>query len=124
MPIKTQEIEAVVRLDPLVKITPFYQGKAVGLRNDEAFAQETKKLWQQEGISAAKLKRRALIHAPLEEKGPECQDCHTEEDAMLNLLELGATAYQAEKIQNNIVTQFFSRYKDDDQRIRIQSLLQ
>lgn len=110
-------------INPFVKITPFYQGQSVGLRKNEAFAEETKDIWQQEGVSSEKIQRRALIHAPLSEKGPKCQACHTDEDALLNLSELGATEYQVEKIENNIVTQFFKRYKDEEQRIRIQSLL-
>ncbi|WP_428355588.1 multiheme c-type cytochrome [Methyloprofundus sp.] len=110
-------------INPFVKITPFYQGKSVGLRKNAAFAEETKNIWLQEGISPEKIQRRALIHAPLSEKGPKCQACHTDEDALLNLTELGASDYQANKIENNIVTQFFSRYKDEEQRIRIQSLL-
>lgn len=110
-------------INPFVKITPFYQGQSVGLRKNEAFAEETKNIWLQEGINPEKIQRRALIHAPLSEKGPKCKACHTDEDALLNLTELGATEYQAEKIENNIVTQFFSRYKDEEQRIRIQSLL-
>lgn len=110
-------------INPYFKITPFYQGQAVVLRKDEAFALETKSIWEQEGITTEKVERRALIHAPLSEKGPECKACHTDKEALLNLTGLGATPYQAEKIENNIVTQFFSRYKDEKQRIRIQSLL-
>ena len=123
MSAQKQVVEDIYIINPYFKITPFYQDQSVGLRKNEAFAQETKDIWQQEGITPEKLKRRALIHAPLAEKGPKCQVCHTDDDALINLTELGATDYQAEKIQNNIVTQFFSRYKDEDQRIRIQSLL-
>lgn len=109
--------------DPFIKISPFYQQQSVALRKDTDFAVETKKIWQQEGITEEKLKRRALVHAPLSEKGPKCKACHTDEESLLNWTALGATDYQAEKIQNNIVTQFFSRYKDEEQRIRIMSLL-
>lgn len=110
-------------INPFYKITPFYQQRAVNLRNDNSFAQETKKLWAQDGALEQKAERRALIHAPLSEKGPKCQACHSDKESLLDLAELGATAYQVEKIQNNIVTQFFSRYKDEEQRIRIMSLL-
>ncbi len=110
-------------LNPFYKITPFYQQQAVSLRNDEAFALETKALWQQEGAVEKKAERRALIHAPLSEKGPKCDACHSDTDSLFNLAALGATPYQQEKIENNIVTQFFSRYTDEEQRIRIMSLL-
>lgn len=120
---KEKQTEKPKPKNTAIKISPFYKQQAVGLRKNEAFALETKKIWEQKGITAEKLKRRALIHAPLEEKGPTCQACHTDENAMLNLADLGATAYQVDKVQNNIVTQFFSRYKDEEQRIRIMSLL-
>ena len=110
-------------INPFYKITPYYQQQAVNLRNDNVFAKESKKIWQQEGIVRQKVERRALIHAPLSEKGPKCGACHSDEDPLLDLAVLGATEYQAEKIQHNIVTQFFSRYKDEEQRIRIMNLL-
>jgi len=109
--------------NPFIKITPYFQQQSVALRNDTDFAKETKNLWQKKGLTPEKVKRRALVHAPLSEKGPKCQACHTDEESLLNLTILGATDYQAEKIQHNIVTQFFSRYKDEEQRIRIMSLL-
>ena len=120
---KPEAIQMVEPQNPFIKITPFYQQQAVGLRKDHAFAQETKTIWQQTGVTAEKVQRRALIHAPLSEKGPKCQACHSDKETLFDLADLGATAYQAEKIQNNIVTQFFSRYKDEEQRIRIMSLL-
>jgi len=123
LPAKKVITKDTYNINPFYKITPFYQQQAVNLRNDDAFAKETKKLWTQEGALIEKAERRALIHAPLSEKGPTCQACHSQQDSLLNLAELGASAYQAEKIENNIVTQFFSRYKDEEQRIRIMSLL-
>lgn len=123
LPAKKMITEATRVINPFYKITPFYQQQAVGLRNENIFAQETKKLWQQEGGLQEKSERRALIHAPLSEKGPKCDACHSDTETLIDLAALGATAYQAEKIQKNIVTQFFSRYKDEEQRIRIMSLL-
>ncbi len=125
-PNKEQKIEKKPKpkpKDPFIKISPYYQQQAVALRKDTTFAIETKNIWQQKGLTEEKHKRRALVHAPLSVKGPQCKACHTDEKSLLNLTALGATAYQAEKIQNNIVTQFFSRYKDEKQRIRIMSLL-
>lgn len=123
LPTKKVPTEDAYVINPLYKITPFYQQQAVVLRNDNAFAEQSKKLWQQEGALEQKAERRALIHAPLTEKGPKCDVCHTDKQSLLDLAALGATQYQLEKIQNNIVTQFFSRYKDEEQRIRIMSLL-
>ncbi|BCG66056.1 MAG: hypothetical protein methR_P3932 [Methyloprofundus sp.] len=109
--------------NPFYKITPFYGQQAVALRRESTFAQETKKIWEQKGAVVAKATRRAMIHAPLSEKGPKCQACHSDEETLFDLAELGATSYQVEKIQNNIVTQFFNRYTDEEQRIQIMSLL-
>ncbi len=113
----------VLPKNPFYKITPFYQQQAVAIRRESAFAKETKKIWQQDAAIEAKATRRALIHAPLSEKGPKCQVCHSDEETMFDLVRLGATSYQVEKIQNNIVTQFFRRYTDEEQRIRIINLL-
>ena len=123
LPAKKVITKDTYSINPFYKITPFYQLQAVSLRNDDAFAKETKNLWEQEGALEQKAERRALIHAPLSEKGPECKVCHSDTDTLFDLAELGATSYQIEKIQNNLVTQFFSRYKDEEQRIRIMSLL-
>ena len=120
---KVKPIQKTKPKNPFVKITPYYQQQAVGLRKNDAFTLETKDIWQQKGLTPEKIQRRALIHAPLAEKGPKCQACHSDKEVLFDLADLGATAYQAEKIQNNIVTQFFSRYKDEEQRIRIMSLL-
>ena len=120
---KTPVTQDVPGINPFYKITPYYQQQPVNLRNDDLFAKESKNIWEQDGDIKQKVERRALIHAPLSEKGPKCQACHTDKDPLLDLGVLGATEYQAEKIQNNIVTQFFSRYKEEEQRIRIMSLL-
>ncbi len=104
------------------KITPFYKQEAVVLGKQSAFAQETARIWKA-GTLAEKSQRRALIHAPLQEKGPECKACHTKEKNQLDLAGLGANAYQIEKIQNNMITQFFTDYKDKEKRIRIRGIL-
>ncbi|NOQ65501.1 MAG: hypothetical protein GQ582_13400 [Methyloprofundus sp.] len=106
-----------------LKITPYYQQQAVNLRKDSEFSKQTKAIWQQAKKTPEKVERRALIHAPLTEKGPNCQACHIDKEALLDLAILGADKYQAAKIQNNIVTQFFGRYKEEDQKIRIIDLL-
>jgi len=120
---KKREAKSVKVTNPFYKITPYYQGAAVTLGRNNIFARETKKLWQQVDNLDKKAERRALIHAPLSEKGPQCKACHSEKHPLLNFSELGATPYQVEKIQNNIIAQFFASYKDKDQRIRIINLL-
>ncbi|MDF1584234.1 MAG: hypothetical protein P1P78_13095 [Methyloprofundus sp.] len=123
LPAKKEITPPAKDINPFYKIAPYYQDQAVALRNNEVFAQATKELSKKAGDLENKAERRALIHAPLAEKGPECSACHNDKESLLNLAELGATAYQVEKIQNNIIAQFFARYKDKDQRIRIINLL-
>ncbi|NOQ64437.1 MAG: hypothetical protein GQ582_07990 [Methyloprofundus sp.] len=119
---KEKPLERVRALHSYYKITPFYQGEAAVLRKNSQFSQETNRLWKK-GTEAEKIERRALIHAPLEEKGSECSACHDKDEGFLDLAELGANTYQANKIYNNIITQFFTRYKDEESRIRIMSIL-
>jgi len=114
--------ERVKALHAYYKIAPLYQGETIGLRKNHPFAKESKRLWEK-GTELEKIERRALIHAPLEEKGPECSACHDKNESLLDLAELGANTYQANKIYNNIIAQFFARYKDEDSRIRIMRLL-
>lgn len=114
--------ERVKALHAYYKITPFYQGEAAVLRKSSEFSKESQRLWE-EGTTDEKIKRRALIHAPLSEKGPECSACHDKEDSLLDLTELGANSYQANKIYNNMIAQFFGRYKEEDSRIRIMRIL-
>ncbi len=115
-------LERVKALHSYYKITPFYKGEAAVLRKNSQFAQATKRIWEG-GVEAEKIERRALIHAPLEEKGPECSACHDKDEQFLDLSKLGANTYQANKIYNNIIAQFFARYKDEESRLRIMRLL-
>jgi len=105
------------------KITPFYGQEAVILGRKSAFSQETMRIWKT-GSLAEKSQRRALIHAPLQEKGPECSACHDKEKNLLDLGALGANTHQIEQIQNNIITQFFTDYEHKEKRIRIMGILQ
>ncbi len=104
------------------KITPFYEQEAVVLNRKSDFSQETARIWEK-GSLVEKSQRRALIHAPLQEKGPQCKACHDKEKNLLNLEQLGANTHQIEQIQNNIITQFFTDYEDKEKRIRIMGIL-
>ena len=104
------------------KITPFYAEELALIFSDDDFAKNIKQDWQNaDENEKAKLKVR--LHAPLEEKGPECQRCHGDDNPMLDLSALGASPEQAKKIQRNTIARFFARFKKDDQRIRIKDLL-
>ena len=104
------------------RIVPFYQDRlALEFKGDE-FANKAKADWK-EANKEERAKIKARLHAPLEEKGPECQRCHGDEKPMLDLKTLGASPKQIKKIQRNTIVRYFTRFKKDDQRIRIKDLL-
>lgn len=114
--------EKVRKTDVLNKIAPFYRNEAALILRDHEFSKKSLNIWK-EGSFEDKAARRAKIHAPLKEKGPECKACHQTEEPLLDLKALGANAMQTKRMQKHIIPQFFKRYTEDDQKIRINSLL-
>ncbi len=106
----------------LIKIVPFYKGEVALILRDHDFAQQSLTLWEK-GVLSDKAAHRAKIHAPLKEKGPECKACHQSEQPFLDLNVLGANKMQIRSMQRHIVPQFFKRYSEKDQKIKIDSLL-
>ncbi|MEE9354482.1 MAG: hypothetical protein V3U75_02730 [Methylococcaceae bacterium] len=119
---QTKPKENKAKTRPNVRIAPFHQGQPALILQSNDFAKDTANIWKN-GSLQEKVKRRAKIHLPLEKEGPPCQDCHQSEKPMLNLPDLGATKSQAAKIQHHTIPQFFQRYTDDEQQIKIESLL-
>ena len=117
-----------------VKIAPFYQNQPALIFKDSPFAQSVYKQWKQADV-AAKGKLRAQLHAPLEKTGPECTDCHTDHDSLLDFAALGATPEQTRALEHNTLADFFAHYKSkpedlklgekkkDEERIKITDLL-
>jgi RNase P subunit RPR2 len=114
--------EKVRKTDVMVKIVPFYNNELTLVLRDHDFAQKSLDVWKEGGFEE-KVTQRAKIHVPLKEKGPECKACHQTEEPMLDLKALGANKRQARSMQKHIVPQFFKRYTEDDQKIKIDSLL-
>lgn len=104
------------------KIAPYYQDRIVLEFKDDDFSRKSEKDWK-EADKNGKAKLKARLHVPLEEKGPECQRCHGDDKPMLDLEKLGATEKQVREFQRNVIVRFFTRFKKDDQRIRIKDLL-
>ncbi len=107
----------------LHKIAPYYAGQPALIFKDHPYAEQTRQIWKN-GSVEERVKRRAKIHLPMEEKGPECKACHQKDKPMLDLAVLGANPRQVRGMQNHIVPQFFERYQEKDQKIKINSLLQ
>lgn len=114
--------EKVRKTDVMIKIVPFFENEMALILRDHPYAKETGKIWKKE-LFENRVIRRLKIHVPLKKKGPECKACHQTKEPMLDLKVLGANEKQARSMQRHIVPQFFKRYTEDDQKIRINNLL-
>ncbi|MCH9697326.1 MAG: hypothetical protein K0U68_04405 [Gammaproteobacteria bacterium] len=105
-----------------LKISPFYQHQPVFLFKDSEQPKQLLKQWES-GDLPQRVMARAKIHAPLQTEGPECKACHDPDHQQLDLQQLGATRRQFKAITMHRIPLFFSRYKEDDQKIRIIDVL-
>jgi len=113
---------------PAKRITPFYNDEAVLIFSDHIFAEQVKQSWAKENrdnkttIEKAKLKLR--LHTPLNAEGPECLDCHNNKNQLLDLESLKFSRKDIKKLQQHAIPRFFSRFKKEEQRLRMTDLLQ
>jgi hypothetical protein len=107
--------------DGNVKIAPFWQDKSAVLLPSSSEAQAIARRWR-EGEIEQKIQLHAHLHRPLDPQGLSCDGCHQEEKPLLDLQALGANLDQAQQIQRHVLPQFFSRYRDKEQKIRILDL--
>lgn len=112
----------VRKTDVMIKIAPFWKNERALILRDHVFAEETVKIWEKE-LFEGRVVRRLKIHVPLKEKGAECTACHQTEKPMLDLQALGANERQVRSMQRHIIPQFFKRYTEDEQKIKINNLL-
>jgi len=105
-----------------LKIAPFYAGEPAIPAKNSPFAKEIRRQWQQ-GDLEQKARLKAYLHSPLKKEGPECTACHTSDQSMLNLTGLGANDRQKDLIEYHRIPSFFSRYKSDDEKLRIIGIL-
>lgn len=117
-----RNLDNSLRIDGRVKIAPFHRGEPAVTFPGSEFAERVARIWR-DGDIAAKARLKARIHAPLQEKGPECTACHTEERPLLDLVALGASVEQALAIRRHLLPQFFARFKEDDERLKITDIL-
>lgn len=106
-------------------IAPFFQGQAANPAQKDPAVQPYLERWKQ-GAFEDKVMARAQIHAPLELKGPACDQCHAESKGMLDFAALGADEKQEQAIRTHIIPRFFGHYAEkdekDEERIRILDL--
>ena len=108
---------------PGARISPFYNDRPILLFKENSFAQKIKTEWKNSDENQ-RAEIKARLHAPLKQEGPSCEKCHGKDKTMFDLEALGATPMQIKAIQNNIIVRFFDRFKKEDDRIRINKLLQ
>ena len=116
-------IDNSVTLDGRVKIAPYFQGAPANVLPGSEFSERITRDWKAADSISAKAGIKAKIHAPLEKEGPACAKCHTDQAPLLDLAALGAGPEQARMIQRHVIPQFFGRYKEQDQRLKIIDLL-
>jgi len=105
------------------RITPFYDEEPVIMFSDHEQAVQAKEKWDT-GSSLKQAELKLRLHAPLSKKGPECIDCHNGKKPLLDLKSLDFTQKEISKLQQHAIPRFFSRFKKDEQRLRMSDLLQ
>ncbi|BCX89125.1 hypothetical protein MIN45_P1495 [Methylomarinovum tepidoasis] len=110
-------------LDGWVKIAPFVENEPVVPLPQDPWAEATARRWRESGLEQ-RAELQARLHLPLEEQGPKCSDCHQEERPLLDLERLGVSREQARLVYRHMIPQFFGRYRDQDQKIRIIDITQ
>ena len=107
---------------PGARIAPFYKGIPALIFKDHSYASEVSQQWKQLSLEDKALLMTEL-HTPIDKEGRNCQSCHKEKQELLDLESLGADGKQSYAIRNNVIARFFSYYKKDDERIRLNDLL-
>jgi RNase P subunit RPR2 len=116
------KIDNAVPLEGKIKIAPFFAGTSAIAFPSSEFAARIAREWK-DADEAGKARLKARLHAPLEKEGPACARCHGEDRPMLDLAALGAGSEQATAIRRHVIPQFFARYKEEDERLKIIDIL-
>ena len=107
---------------PGARLAPFKDDMPVPLFADHPYADDVNQQWQ-DADDQRKAELKAQLHAALEKKGRRCDSCHAVDQKLLDLPALGANEQQARRITHNAIANFFTRYKKDDQRLRLSDML-
>jgi len=116
-----EKVESIVPR-PGARIAPFYRDEAVYTFSDHSYVSEIERVWN-EGSLEERARLKAKLHQPLNSEGRKCKSCHRDKDGILDLQQLGANEKQQRAITHNVISQFFERYKEDDERLRLTDLL-
>lgn len=116
-----RNLDNEIPADGTVKIAPFWQDKPAVPLPSSSEAQVIARAWRDGGMEQ-RVRLHAHLHRPLDPKGLPCDGCHQEDKPLLDFQALGADMDQARQIQRHVLPQFFSRYRDKEQKIRILDL--
>jgi len=116
-------VAASAKKDTGVRIAPFYNTQPAIIFPGHPFVQKTLKQWKDELSIDEDAKTYATIHAPLTKNKTSCKSCHQSKLPLLDLKSLGMNDDQVKTIEHNLIANFFGRYKNDNEQIRILELL-
>ncbi|MBE9561889.1 MAG: hypothetical protein IMF12_03355, partial [Proteobacteria bacterium] len=117
------EENSILQPHPAAHLSPFSQGEPVVLLPEHPFFQKIKTEWEDLPLSE-QIQLTAKIHAPLQEKGIYCKNCHDAEQKMLELARIGASKKQQQAIEQNKIARLLDKAKDEStQLIRLIDLL-
>jgi RNase P subunit RPR2 len=108
---------------PGARLVPFYQGERWMVLADEPFAREVKKQWTLNDRQN-KTKLVARLHKNNRKNGLACKQCHSARQHVLDLDYLGADQKMIRAVTHNAIADFFQRYQQDDERLRLNQLLE
>ncbi len=96
-------------------IAPLVEGKPVMTLAGEPWSRRLARNWEQ-ADKEARAEIKARLHAPLEEKGPDCTACHDERKGMLDWRRLGYEAGRIQELQENPIARFLQRTEPESAR--------
>ncbi len=94
-----------------VKITPFYQQRAVVITRQHLYVEKLQENWKTSD-QQVKAEIKVRTHQYLKAEGEACHNCHRKNNGLLDLSALGATEQQIKAYGENSIVNFFKRYKD------------
>ena len=109
-------------------IAPLVDGKPVLTLAEEPWARRLAQDWEK-ADKEERVEIKARLHAPLEEKGPDCTACHDDSKGMLDWRRLGYEAGRIRELQENPIARFLQRTepetaRDPVVRIELRDLLE
>lgn len=109
-------------------IAPLVAGQPVLTLAEDPWARRLAQDWEQ-ADKEERVKIKARLHQPLEEKGPDCTACHDEQDSILDWRNLGYEEGRIRELQDNPTAHFLQRTEpespdDPVARIHLRDLLE